>query len=239
MEHTNFADMAAYVSQTLEPGESSRIDLHLGECDQCVEAVYQLHIIRDHFNEIWETLSLDDISKDLTRIALLESLLSANIKEAFLSRILGWLKNFHDKTLLISGIAVHASKKTAEIIQENLFPVDFPEQLPRFTLAPSPARILGSSDAGGISHQKMTGPRGEKIDMYISEDALQFKIQGIKTAPPFPMVWAFSPEKRISKFKETIQPAETDYLVAEFSRQELYDASEYIFMLEDSPITQP
>ena len=122
MEHTNFADMAAYVSQTLEPGESSRIDLHLGECDQCVEAVYQLHIIRDHFNEIWETLSLDDISKDLTRIALLESLLSANIKEAFLSRILGWLKNFHDKTLLISGIAVHASKKNRRDHPGKSFP---------------------------------------------------------------------------------------------------------------------
>jgi hypothetical protein len=44
---------------------------------------------------------------------------------------------------------------------------------------------------------------------------------------------ALSLEKATSSFKETYHPEETDYLVAEFSIEELAELSKYVLLLEN------
>lgn len=234
MDHINLADIAAYVSGQMGEGDSFDLELHIAHCDQCAEKVSHFHMIREYFNEIWETLTLKDLIQDLVRIKLLESLLVSDINTGLLLRIEAWIKDFYNRTRIIISASLGLSKKTTEMVINQLSPGLF-GQIPQFKPVGAPIRVLGDGESGSEQQQRMQGPGNEKIDIFQSGNGLQIKIMNSKTDPPLPLIWAFSLDKGISVFKETYHPEETDYLVAEFSTDELTDLSEYIFLLEGAP----
>ncbi len=233
-KHINLSEIISYFSGHADENETPDLELHLANCDRCKETVSKYHLISAHFEKIWPTLSLDDMMKDLTRIRLLESLLSSDIKSELLPRIITWIKHFYNKTNVIVGMAFDNVKKTTSTIKDDLLSAGFFGNMPRFQPAFAP-RVRGDKGPDAVQRQKMDGPTGEKMEIYHSEDGLQIKIITSKTEPPLPLIWAVSIDKGISVFKETYHPEETDYIVAEFSSDELADLSEYIFLLECDP----
>ena len=232
MNHISLSDLTAYVSERLDDGIYFQIELHLSECDECAEKVFHYNTIRGHFNAIWHTLSIEHLSSDIIFIQLLESLSNSTIQEKLLPRVEKWLRNFSLKTHLIIGFAVDSTKKTAEIIKDSLLPQVLFGQIPRFELVGAPVRIRGDGDPDAERHQKMRGPSGEEIEIYQTRKALKIIIKNSKLDPPLPLIWALSLEKATSNFKETYHPEETDYLVAEFSINELANLSKYVLLLE-------
>jgi hypothetical protein len=236
MDHLTLENMYDYVTHKMADNDAFLLEDHLSACDKCTRKVYLYRYILENFNEIWDSLTLEQVAKEALEIRLLESLVDANLEPTMLKRLKTWVKDFYQKTQFVMGIMRNATQKTAEIMHEGLADVVQHRQIPQFTPVGYPARVLGEvseEETPGRSQQvKKLGPNGEIIDIFYSNDTIQFKIKPITFKYPAPLLWLFPVKEGTSIVRETYRPAETDYLVAEISTHELKDLSHYLIFLE-------
>lgn len=233
--HLNIEKTLAYITDEMEEGDAFILEAHIADCDECAQKVYQYNYIKENFDEIWDSLSVGHIARELFELRLLESLVDANLKPDFLKRIQSWAKDFFEKTQIVMGIVVDASKKTAKIVEDGLEALSRAGKIPCFVPVGRAVHTLGDGVEDAIRHQERRGPHGEKIDIYFSKNIIQFKIRPLALETPPPLLWLFPKTQGPSIIKATHQPLETDYLTAEFSIDELTNLNDYIIFLEYQP----
>lgn len=233
MSHLNLADIAAYVSGQLKNGDLFELELHMADCDQCAKKIFNYSLIRDYFDAIWDELTLTDLTQDLIRINLFESILSSSVNSRLLPRIESWMNGFFNKTQLIAGIFFDISKKKIEILNKEFLPVEILNNFVKFQMEDTPLLRSGRDESNTVLIQRMKGINGKIIDILQSKDSLLLKIKKSKNDTSFPLIWAVSLDKGHSIFKESYQPENTEHFVAEFSFNELADLSRYVFFMEN------
>ena len=236
MDHVPIESILRYISDKISEKDAFILETHLADCDECAEKVFRYDYIRKNFSEVWNSLSVDHAIMELIELQLLESLIDAKIKPDLIQRIQSWVKDFYQKTQIVMGIMWNASQKTAEIIHEELADLIQRGQIQVFAPVGKPARVLGAvseeETRDRIQQIRKVGPNGEIIDIFYSDETIQFKIKPITFKSPAPLLWLFPVKEGTSVVKETYRPAETDYLVAEISTSELKDLSHYLIFLE-------
>lgn len=236
MDHLTLEEVYAYVSHKMADNDAFLLEDHLSACNKCTRKVYRYRYILENFNEIWNSLTLEQVAKEALEIRLLESLLDADLEPTVLKRLKTWVNHFYQKTQIVMGIMRNATQETAEIMHEGLPDLVQNRQMPVFASVGPPAHVLGavSEEArpGGRRPVKKLGPNGEMIDIFYSNDMLQFKIKPVTFKSPAPLLWLFPIKEGTSIVRETKRPAETDYLVAEINTHELKDLSHYLIFLE-------
>jgi hypothetical protein len=232
VKHPSKEDILAYVSERLPEEDSFRLETHLAECDECAEKAYQYNLLRDHPDEIWDALSVQNVAKEVLALRLMHSLEHAAVRPDLVGRIRVWIKDFSNRTLGVAGIAVNKSKRTLEIIEEGVEALKRIGQMPWFAPAPQGVRVLGEGTDSFVEHQERLGPCGEKIIIYFSKGLIQFKITPLSFEQPYPLLWLLPLKEGKSILIETYRPEETDYLVAELSTEEVMDLNHYAILLE-------
>jgi len=232
VEHPNKKDILAYVSDRLSEEDSFHIEMHLADCDECAEMVHQYNLLRENPDEIWESLSVQNLAEDLLVLRLMHSIEYSDVRPDLLGRIRSWIGEFSNRSQVIANMVVNKSKWTLEIMEEGLDALRQIEQLSWFVPAPQAVRVLGEKTDEEVEHQKRLGPRGEKISIYFSRGLIQFKIIPLSFEQPYPLLWLFPLKEGKSIIKETHRPEETDYLVAELSTDEVQDLNAYAVWLE-------
>lgn len=232
MDHLKTESIIEYITDKMSEGDSFRLETHLADCDECAEKVYRLNHIRENFDEVWDSLSAENLARDLFEIRLLESLVKANLKQETLKRVQSWVDNFFQKTHIVIGIAVDKSKKSVRILQDAIEEMRALGQIPSYVPVGEPVRVLGEGTEEETRHEERQGPNGEKIDIYYEAGKVQLKIIPLSFESPLPLLWLLPEKDGPSIIKETRRPRETDYLVAEFSIEELADLNDYVIFLE-------
>ena len=232
MKHPSKEDLLAYVSDRLSEEDSFRLEMHIADCDECAKTAYQYNLLRDNPDEIWDSLSVQNLAKDLVTLRLIRSIEYAGARPDLLSRVHAWIKDFPTKSQVVANLAVNKSKWTLEIMEEGFEAFKRIGQLSWFAPAPHAVRVLGEKMDEEVEHQERLGPKGEKISIYFSRGLIQFKITPLSFEEPYPLLWLFPLKEGKSIIKETHRPEETDYLVAEVSTDEVLDLNAYAVFLE-------
>lgn len=231
MKHLDEENIIAYISDKLSEGDSFRLETHLADCDKCAEKVYHYNMIRENFDEIWDSLSLQNLVKDALEIQLLESLVNTTIEPHLSNRIYRWINNFHQKTGHLLSIVVNTSKKTAEMVEEGFRGLTETFQIPAFAPLGEAVRVSGSGMPDDTKHVKRIGPKDEEIDAFFSSKKIVINIRPQILKKPWPLVWLLPIKKGTSLIKESYRPEGANFLTAEFIFDENID-TKYDILLE-------
>lgn len=231
MEHLTSDDIIDYICGKMSEGDSFQLETHLADCDKCAERVFLYNILRENFDEIWDSLSLQNLVKDALEIQLLESLVNATIEPYLSNRIYRWIKDFHLKTGHLLSIVVNTAKKTAEMVEGGFRGLTETIQIPTFSPVGEAVRVSGPGMPDGSRHVKIIGPNGEEIDAYFSSKKIVINIRPKIIKKPWPLVWLLPIEKGTSLIKESYLPEGADFLTAEFIFDENID-TKYDILLE-------
>ena len=231
MEHLTQEKALEYISGKLDEEQLFEIDEHLATCTRCVARVRALRMLRANFDEIWDSLSVENLARDALETRLLESLMQSDVKQEILQRAQSWVKSFYQTSQMVIGLAVDISKKTVSILQDVTEEMSTWGQIPRYVPVGQPVRVLGEG-ADEDTLEERRSPSGEKIDIYYTDGTVQLKITPLSFESPPPLLWLLPKSGGPSIIIETQHPIETEYLVAEFSIEELADLNDYIIFLE-------
>lgn len=228
MTHIKTSDILAYISGNVSEGDSFRLETHLADCDECAKKVSRLNYIRENFDDIWDSLTAENLAKDLLELRLLESIEETDLEPEIRHRVISWIKNSSRKAQVVMGFVVDASKRRIEILEASAREMGALAKLPSYVPVGEPVRVLGEDLEEEARHEQRQGPNGEKIDLYYSEGMMQFKVTLTPLNPPFPLLLFYPKKGGPSIIKATRRPEETDYLVAEMSIDEPIDLSRYL-----------
>lgn len=212
MDHLSIERALAYVAGKVTEEESFWIETHLADCDECARRIYNYNIIKENFDEIWDSWTAKSHAQALFQAHFLESLQKAEVPARLQERIKEWAKNVFQKTGAILNVVFSFPDKTVKIAQEGLekfcrpgFSLQFfPVAVPSFVRGEA-KRFSRSVETQGSPWIKVTAdPTGRRIS-----------IQTERIEKPWPLV-ILKPKTGGAIVGEFYRPAETDYLLSEF-----------------------
>ena len=79
MEHLTIEDILAYAADTLPQKDIFRVEVHLAECEECARRVDDHVVIRERFDEVWNSWTVKKHAQEVFQARLLEALEQADV----------------------------------------------------------------------------------------------------------------------------------------------------------------
>ena len=226
MQHLTFDDILAYAAGTLLQEEIPRVEAHLIACRECAGKVDDHIVIRERFDDLWDSWTAKKHAQVALRTHFLNALSQAEVDPGLQDRTIAWAKRISEKTEAVLGVVMDASHKAARVFQEGLEELARPGALLRFSLVPFPTLTLGDSEKTSIAMEAHGPPR---VKITIDSSVRRVTVQSELVDAPWPLVIIVPKKKGKAVIAEFEHPEGTDYLFAEF--KDIADG-EYILFLE-------
>ena len=228
MQHLTIEEILAYVANRLTEEESFAVENHLAECQECVTTVHHYHIIRERFDELWDSWTARRHAEELLRAHVLEALYSAEIKPKLRERAIAWANRISEKTEAALNIVIDAPRKAARVFQEGLEVFFKTKAALHFSPIPEPTRVAGDrEEAKIIIAVEVDGPPWVKV--WVDPSLRRVTVQAEILEKPWPLVMLVPKGKGKAEVEDFRRPVDVDFLLAEFA--EVTDG-EYFLCLE-------
>ena len=215
MSHLTLKKMQAYVRDDVTEDEAMRAEVHMATCDLCAGKVRRCFLIKEKFEEVWESWTSGGVSADLSKEVLRGLHPAAAGDPRIAERIASWVERFTGKVQSPIRVLLEARGKIATVVGEELENIFSSGPNLRFASA-SPVRIRGAGDPGIVTVET-DGPPWMKISANVSSRTITVASQMLDT--PWPLV-LLVPEAGgkplIGTFRTVVESGSTDFLVSEF-----------------------
>jgi hypothetical protein len=228
--HIKTEEILAYVAGKLRDKEAFMVETHLATCAECAKRVNAHYLIRDHFDELWETWTAKRHVEELIKARIYKASEENDIRPELQERLKAWLARFPNRIEAALNVVIDTTKCTAEIIQEGLEALRPPGGLPAFSPVPAPMRILGEEEtqpASIVVESKEPPWKKVIVDPVIRQITVLIEIQ----ESPWPILMLTPKGDGELLVAELRHPEGTDYLLAEF---EDVPGGEFILILVDT-----
>jgi len=232
MNHLTLENALAYIAGKVTEEESFQIETHLADCDECARRVYSYNIIKENFDEIWDSWTAKEHAVALFQARFLEALEKAKVPPRLDQRIKAWAKKVSQKTETVLDIILDFRDKTAKIFQEGLERFCQPGIGLTFLPAPVPSWITGEAREASISVEAQ-GPPWVKVTVDPSVRKIAVQAEILKKR--WPLIILLPKAKGKAIIGEFHQPVDTDYILSEF--EDVPDGK-YFLMLEARDIDE-
>lgn len=226
MQHLTFDDILAYAAGTLPQGKIPRIEAHLIACGECAGKVDDHIVIRERFDDLWDSWTAKRHAQAALRSYFLDALSQAEVDPGLRDRAIAWAKRIPEKTEAVLGVLMDASHKAARLFHEGLEELARPGALLRFSWVSLPTLTLGDREKTSIAMEAHGPPR---VKITIDSSVRRVTVQSELVDAPWPLVIIVPKRKGKAVITEFEHPEGTDYLLAEF--KDVADG-EYILFLE-------
>lgn len=225
--HIKTEEILAYVAGKLRDEEAFMVETHLATCAECAKRVNAHYLIRDHFDELWETWTAKRHIEELIRARIYKASEESDIRPELQEKVKAWLARFPKRIEAALNVVIDTTKRTAEIMQEGLEALSPPGGLPAFSTVPAPMRILGEGEAQPASivvESKEPPWKKVIVDPIVRKVTILMEIQ----ESPWPILMLIPKGEGEVLVAEFRYPEGTDYLLAEF---EDVPGEEYVLIL--------
>jgi hypothetical protein len=220
-----------YVAGNFADEDSFRLELHIADCDECMKKVHNYYLLREGFDELWDSWSAKQRAEEAWQAHILEGLAKSKVTPKIGARIERWVEAIPQKTEVALGIVVDSHKKAAQVIQEGLEVLSGPGVSPAFATITPPLRVGSKDGAIVIKKEAISvetqGPPWMRVTVEPTIKRITVQIEVMKK--PWPLVVLIPNVKGRVLVEQFDHYPGTEYLLAQFMN---VTDGEYFFLLE-------